>query len=172
MTTTTVHGITVALITEEQIGQAMDNIMADWPKGQYQQLRRYVKDTLHDCAVLAGHYEDAARLRASPWRKLETAPRGEVIMYCDARGNRWIDVHPGHPANSLGYPPTCWMPLPDGPSSSPSQIDHSNDSARHNGQSETASAVHAKAMHKLAASLICPPAADDEPARLRKAGAL
>lgn len=58
-------------------------------------------------------------------------------------------------------------------SPSPSPIDHSNDSARHNGQSETASAVHAKAFHKLAAAICCPPAVDDdEPARLRAKGAL
>lgn len=38
---------------------------------------------------------------------------------------------------------------------------------------ETAAAVHAQAFHKLAATVFCPPAADeDEPERLRKAGAL
>lgn len=77
MTTTQLHGITVKLITEEQIQQAMDNIAADWPRGQYQQLKRYVTDTLHDCAVLAGHYEDAARVRAGkPQTTLEMV--GEI----------------------------------------------------------------------------------------------
>lgn len=46
-------------------------------------------------------------------------------------------------------------------------IDHYEDAARLRAKTD-----HAKAMHKLAASLICPPAADDEPERLRKAGAL
>lgn len=183
---TTVHGITVALITEEQICQAWDNIDSDWPKGQYQQLRRYVKDTLHDCAVLAGHYEDAARTRAKAQQELRVHADGTD---CDSACERSHYSIPNPEYRGCNTERDCtqmpWCRINDAcqralshdmgiplPSSSPSQLDHSNGSARHNGQSETASAVHAKAMHKLAANLICPPAADDEPERLRKAGAL
>jgi hypothetical protein len=177
MTQHTYCGVTFSLITGDGLGERIDRIQDLWgPDWRDDPVKRLVMETLSECEHFIDHYEDAARMRASPWRNLKSAPSGEVIMFCDARGNRWIDVHPGHPANSLGYPPTCWMPLPEGPSSSPSPIDHSNDSARHNGTSETASSfadptIHAKAFHKMAAALCCPPAAEDEPdQRARNAG--
>ena len=64
MTQTSYNGQTVDLITAEEISQAVDRIDADWPQGRFLELRRYIRDTLHDCHVLADHYEDAARQRA------------------------------------------------------------------------------------------------------------
>ena len=61
---TVYNGQTVDLITAEEISQAVDRIDADWPQGRFLELRRYIRDTLHDCHVLADHYEDAARQRA------------------------------------------------------------------------------------------------------------
>ena len=59
-------------------------------------------------------------------------------------------------------------------SSSPMPMDHSGVESRPNGTSETAAAFqsdHAKAFHKLAAAVFCPPAQDDEPdQRARNAG--
>ena len=61
---TTYNGQTVDLITADEISQAVDRIDADWPQGRFLELRRYIRDTLHDCHVLADHYEDADRQRA------------------------------------------------------------------------------------------------------------
>ena len=109
------------LITADEIAEASQRIYDEWPRERFQDLRRYVMDTLHDCQQLAETYEDAARLRAK--------------------------------------------------SSSPSPIDHDRVEPRPNGTSETASSVNAKALHKLAAAVFCPPAQDDEPdQRARKAG--
>lgn len=115
---------TQRLITADEIAEASQRIYDEWPRERFQDLRRYIMDTLHDARILAETYEDAARLRAK--------------------------------------------------SSSPSPIDHSGDSARPNGTSETAAAFqpdHAKAFHKMAAAVFCPPAQDDEPdQRARNAG--
>ena len=87
------------LITADEIAEASQRIYDEWPRERFQDLRRYIMDTLHDARILAETYEDAARLRSSPTQD------------------------------------------------------------------------HAKACHKMAAGLICPPAAEDEPdQRARKAG--
>jgi len=84
------------LISADEIGQAWDHINSDWPEGRFQELKRYVKDTLHDAQAAVEALEDAARTRARP--------------------------------------------------------------------------DHAKALHKLAAAVFCPPADDEADQRARKAG--
>jgi hypothetical protein len=49
------------------------------------------------------------------WQPIESVPEDIVVLLCDANGNRWTDVGRGEPANSCGFPPTHWMPLPEPP---------------------------------------------------------
>ena len=77
---TVYNGQTVDLITAEEISQAVDRIDADWPQGRFLELRRYIRDTLHDCHVLADHYEDAARQRAAEKHRQEVAKFAAALM--------------------------------------------------------------------------------------------
>jgi hypothetical protein len=58
------------------------------------------------------------RLSDNGWQPISTARQGEVVLFCDARGNRWSDCSPDmwH-RNGCGYPPTHWRPLPPPPPS-------------------------------------------------------
>lgn len=70
---------------------------------------------------LAGYGEKAAVaaiMEATSWQPIETAPKGECILYFPADGGRLklagmvrVDIYPVH------YPrqPTHWMQLPDAP---------------------------------------------------------
>ncbi len=56
------------------------------------------------------------RWRDDGWQDISTAPQGKVVLFCDARGNRWSDCSPDlWRYNGCGYPPTHWMPLPRAP---------------------------------------------------------
>lgn len=76
---------------------------------------------LRDALVAALNAYDAARpallaaLRLREWRPIESAPWDEVVLLCDANGNRWTDCAPGHPANGCGMPAIAFMPLPAPP---------------------------------------------------------
>lgn len=52
---------------------------------------------------------------AQAWQPIDTAPIGEVVLLCDARGNRWTDCSAFLPDNGCGLPAKWWMPLPEPP---------------------------------------------------------
>lgn len=64
----------------------------------------------------------AATKRSQPsgWRPMGESPVPTqcCVLFCDRRGNRWIDAWPGtmYQTNGCGYPPESWMPLPAPPS--------------------------------------------------------
>lgn len=62
-------------------------------------------------------HQKAARLhqREREWQPIETAPESSlVILFCDARGNRWTDCADNR-HEMCGFPATHWMPLPQPP---------------------------------------------------------
>lgn len=118
------------LISADEIGQAWGHINSDWPDGRFQELKRYVKDTLHDAQAAVEAFEDAARQRTkeSDGSKRTFAPNRAEIKAV--------------------------------PSPSPEPVTGTF----------SASGDHAKALHKLAAAVFCPPADDEADQRARKAG--
>ena len=58
-----------------------------------------------------------AALRLREWRPISTGPNGsdEVVLLCDANGNRCADCWPGLPVNGCGYPAVAYMPTPAPP---------------------------------------------------------
>ena len=76
--------------------------------------RVYLGDAIAIRAIVAALSAPAA----DGWRPIESAPEGgEVVLLCDAYGNRWSDCSPGVPANGCGYPAILWQPLPAAPQS-------------------------------------------------------
>ena len=65
--------------------------------------------------------EAAARLRAVAgepvcgWMPIESAPKeSHVILFCDARGNRWTQTADCR-VPVCGYPPIAWQEIPNPP---------------------------------------------------------
>lgn len=61
--------------------------------------------------------ENAELRRKLEWQPLATLPLdGQVVLFCDAGGNRWTDCAPSDwRLNGCGRPPILWMPLLEPP---------------------------------------------------------